>query len=185
MTGRRTLRLDKNALKWLLFFAALMCPCAIFAQAAPANAPAQTWPTHEGDFIVHNFHFRDGETLPELRLHYTTLGTPHRDATGRVTNAVLIMHGTGGSGHQFLQPVFAGVLFGKGELLDSSKHFIILPDDIGHGKSSKPSDGLRAHFPHYNYADMVGAEHALVVQGLGVDHLHLVMGTSMGCMHAF
>ncbi|MHB8411566.1 MAG: alpha/beta fold hydrolase [Candidatus Acidiferrales bacterium] len=180
------MRLDKNALKWFLFFAAaLIYPCAVFAQAAPANAPAQTWPTHEGDFIVHNFHFRDGETLSELRLHYTTLGTPHRDASGRVTNAVLILHGTGGSGHQFLRPVFAGVLFGPGQLLDSSKHFIILPDDIGHGKSSKPSDGMRAHFPHYDYADMVAGEYDLVTQGLHVNHLRLVMGTSMGCMHTW
>jgi len=102
-----------------------------------------------------------------------------------VTNAVLIMHGTGGTGHQFLRPVFAGVLFGPGQLLDSSKHFIILPDDIGHGKSSKPSDGMRMKFPHYDYADMVTAEYDLVTEGLHVNHLRLVMGTSMGCMHTW
>jgi homoserine O-acetyltransferase/O-succinyltransferase len=158
---------------------------ATLAQRAAGNAPTQTWPTKEGDFVVHDFHFRDGETLPDLRLHYTTLGSPHRNAKGEVTNAVLILHGTGGSGRQFLRPVFAGVLFGPGQLLDSRTHYIILPDDIGHGKSSKPSDGLRMHFPHYDYADMVTGEYDLVTQGLGVNHLRLVMGTSMGCMHTW
>lgn len=157
--------------------------------AGPANtAPVQGVPKlnlHEGDFTIGNFQFASGENLPQLRIHYTTLGTPLRDARGKVTNAVLIMHGTGGDGHQFLRPQFAGVLFRPGGLLDPAHMYIILPDDIGHGKSSKPSDGLRAHFPHYRYADMVRAEHALVVQGLHVDHLRLVMGTSMGCMHTF
>jgi len=179
------LKIRSCRLTWMLLAAALMNPAAIFAQAAHSNAPAQTWPTHEGDFVVHNFRFNDGETLPELRLHYTTLGTPRSDAHGRVTNAVLIMHGTGGSGHQFLRPVFAGVLFGPGQLLDSSKHFIILPDDIGHGKSSKPSDGMRGKFPHYDYADMVKGEYDLVTEGLHVNHLRLVTGTSMGCMHTW
>src|SRR5579864_5659912 len=129
---------------WLaVLCAAAACVCA------QQNAPLTAVPPKEGDFIAHDFKFSDGQTITEVRLHYTTLGTPHRDASGRVTNAVLIMHGTGGTGHQFLRPVFAGVLFGPGQLLDSSKHFIILPDDIGHGKSSKPSDGMRAKFPHY------------------------------------
>jgi len=141
--------------------------------------------TSEGDYVAHDFHFKSGETMAELRLHYTTLGKPVRDANGRTTNAVLIMHGTGGDGHSLLRPIFAGVLFGPGELLDANRYFIILPDDIGHGKSSKPSDGLRAHFPHYDYDDMVAAEHELVEKGLDVDHLRLVMGTSMGCMHTF
>jgi homoserine O-acetyltransferase/O-succinyltransferase len=141
--------------------------------------------TSEGDYVAHDFHFKSGETMAELRLHYTTLGTPVRDAKGRTTNAVLILHGTGGSGHSLLEPIFAGVLFGPGELLDANRYFIILPDDIGHGQSSKPSDGLHAHFPHYDYDDMVAAEHELVEKGLGVDHLRLVMGTSMGCMHTF
>ncbi len=141
--------------------------------------------TSEGDYVAHDFHFKSGETMAELRLHYTTLGTPVRDANGRTTNAVLIMHGTGGRGHSLLQPIFAGVLFGPGELLDANRYFIILPDDVGHGKSSKPSDGLHAHFPHYDYDDMVAAEHELVEKGLGVDHLRLLMGTSMGCMHTF
>jgi homoserine O-acetyltransferase len=150
------------------------------AQQAPA-APA----TNEGDYVVHDFHFKSGETMAELRLHYTTLGKPMRDASGHTTNAVLIMHGTGGSGDGFLAPIFAGVLFGPGQLLDANRYFIILPDGIGHGKSSKPSDGLHARFPQYDYDDMVTAEHELVQKGLGVDHLRLVMGTSMGCMHSW
>jgi homoserine O-acetyltransferase len=120
-----------------------------------------------------------------LRLHYVTLGRIHRDPHGKVDNAVLILHGTGGSGRSLLNDHFAGVLFGKGQLLDSYKYFIILPDGIGHGKSSRPSDGLHARFPQYTYADMVAAQHDLVTQGLQVDHLRLVMGTSMGCMHTF
>lgn len=143
------------------------------------------YPIKEGDYVVHDFKFRSGETLPELRLHYTTLGQPARDATGHVTNAVLILHGTGGAGQQFLRPQFADVLFAQGGLLDIARYYIILPDGIGHGKSSKPSDGLHARFPHYDYDDMVAAHHALLTQGLGVDHARLIMGTSMGCMHSF
>src|SRR5437667_293970 len=158
----------------------------ILLQAAPSAGQQNTNPaTTEGDFVVKNFKFRSGETLPELRLHYTTLGKPVRDAQGRVINAVLILHGTGGSGHQFLQPIFAGELFGAGQLLDATRWYIILPDGIGHGKSSKPSDGLKAKFPKYDYDDMVAAQHELLVKGLGVDHLRLIFGTSMGCMHAF
>ena len=152
----------------------------------PERGQAAKWPgTTEGDFIAKNFKFRSGETIPELRLHYTTLGKPVRNAEGRVTNAVLILHGTGGSGNQFLQPIFAGELFGPGQLLDTNRYFIILPDGIGHGKSSKPSDGLRAHFPQYDYDDMVAAHHQLLAEGLGVNHLRLIFGTSMGCMHSF
>ncbi len=139
----------------------------------------------EGDFVLHDFKFHSGESLPELRLHYTTLGKPVRDAQGRVTNAVLILHGTGGTGHQFFAPQFAGELFGPGQLLDTARYFIVLPDGIGHGKSSKPSDGLHAHFPQYDYDDMVAAHYRLLTEGLGVNHLRLVMGTSMGCMHSF
>jgi homoserine O-acetyltransferase len=164
----------------VLFILLAISPASsTFAQEAPKLD------LREGDFDIRDFVFRSGETLPQLRVHYTTLGEPIRDARGRVTNAVLILHGTGGDGHQFLRPQFAGVLFRPGGLLDPARMYIILPDDIGHGKSSKPSDGLRAHFPHYGYADMVVAEHALVVQGLGIKHLRLVMGTSMGCMHSF
>jgi homoserine O-acetyltransferase len=149
--------------------------------AAQQNQPATT----EGDFTVKNFKFRSGESLPELRLHYTTLGKPARDTQGRVTNAVLILHGTSGSGQQFLQPQFAGELFGPGQLLDPARYFIILPDGIGHGKSSKPSDGLHAHFPQYDYDDMVLGHYRLLTEGLGVNHLRLIFGTSMGCMHSF
>jgi homoserine O-acetyltransferase len=148
-----------------------------FAQAGPA--------VQQGDYIAHDFHFRSGESLGDLKLHYRTLGAPHKDAQGHVDNAVLIMHGTGGTGTQFLAPYFAGVLFGPGQLLDATKHYIILPDDIGHGGSSKPSDGMHARFPHYDYDDMVAAEHLLVTEGLHVDHLRLTLGTSMGCMHAW
>jgi homoserine O-acetyltransferase len=139
----------------------------------------------EGDFIVRDFPFTTGEPLAELRLHYTTLGTPARDAEGVVRNAVLILHGTGGNGRAFLNEPFAGVLFGPGQLLDATRHYIILPDGIGHGQSSKPSDGLRARFPRYTYADMVCAQHRLLTEGLGVNHLRLVMGTSMGGMHTW
>ncbi len=158
---------------------------ALFAPLAVRAADQPSLPTHEGDFVLRDFTFRSGERLPELRLHYRTLGTPVRDTAGQVVNAVLILHGTGGSGRQFLLPQFAGVLFGPGQLLDTAHWYVILPDDVGHGGSSKPSDGLRQRFPHYGYRDMVEAEHALVTQGLGIDHLRLVMGTSMGCMHAF
>jgi homoserine O-acetyltransferase/O-succinyltransferase len=167
----------------------LISACALSASlclgAARANAPATGWGAIENDYVIRDFHFASGETLPELRLHYTVLGKPRRDSHGRVDNAILILHGTGGSGRSLLNDHFAGVLFGRGQLLDSNKYFIILPDGIGSGKSSKPSDGLHAHFPQYAYADMVAAQHALVLQGLQVDHLRLVMGTSMGCMHTF
>ncbi len=141
--------------------------------------------TLEGDYVIPNFRFASGETLPELRLHFTTLGSARRDEHGRVTNAVLLLHGTGGRGHSFLAPRFAGVLFGKGQLLDAARYYIIMPDLIGHGASSKPSDGLHAHFPQYDYEDMVSAEYALLTQSLRVDHLRLILGTSMGCMHTF
>ncbi len=139
----------------------------------------------DGDFTIRDFHFTNGQILPELRIHYTVFGTPVKDAAGRTTNAVLIMHGTTGSGNQFIGPTFAGVLFVAGGLLDTTKYFIILPDDIGHGRSSKPSDGLHAKFPHYGYRDMVEAEYRLITDRLGVNHLRLVMGTSMGGMHTW
>jgi homoserine O-acetyltransferase len=149
--------------------------------AGAAEFPAPT----EGDFTIKDFQFTTGEKLPELRIHYTTVGKPVKNASGMVTNAVLIMHGTGGSGRAFLSPTFGGMLFGAGQLLDATKYFIILPDDIGHGKSSKPSDGLHMKFPHYTYTDMVHAEHRLVTEGLNVNHMRLVMGTSMGAMHTW
>ena len=163
--------------------------CAMFvlvaARAASAGEAVGRLHVVQGDFHLQNFHFADGETLPDLRLHYRTLGTPVREASGRVRNAVLILHGTGGAGDNFLSDDFAGVLFQPGQLLDARKYFIILPDGIGHGGSGKPSDGLRMRFPHYDYADMVNAQYALVTRGLHVNHLRLVMGTSMGCMHTW
>ncbi|MFO1253788.1 MAG: alpha/beta fold hydrolase [Inhella sp.] len=147
---------------------------------------AADYPTPvEGDFIARNFRFSSGEVLPDLKLHYRTLGQPRRDASGRVSNAVLILHGTGGTGGQFIRRDFAGELFGAGALLDASRYYLILPDGIGHGGSSKPSDGLRAGFPRYGYEDMVRAQHLLVTEGLKVNHLRLVMGTSMGGMHTW
>ena len=139
----------------------------------------------EGDFVLKDFKFLSGESLPELRLHYRTIGTLRRDASGRASNAVLITHGTTGSGAQFLAPTFAPELFGAGQPLDAAKYFIILPDSLGHGKSSKPSDGMHAKFPHYGYRDMVEAQYRLLTEGLGVNHARLVMGTSMGGMHTW
>src|SRR5271166_5692224 len=157
-----------------------------FGAAALSSQQASQLPTpKEGDYVSHDFHFNSGESLPELRLHYATFGRPVRDATGKVTNAVLLLHGTTGSGGQFLIPQFAGVLFGPGQLLDVSRYYVILPDNIGHGKSSKPSDGMRAHFPQYDYDDMVRSQHELLEKGLGVNHLRLILGTSMGCMHSW
>jgi homoserine O-acetyltransferase len=161
----------------ILFLACVLA--AIVASAADYPAPT------EGDYTIRDFKFQSGETLPELRLHYRTLGKPEKDAKGKTTNAVLIMHGTTGSGGQFIRPEFAGELFGKDQPLDATKFFIVLPDGIGHGKSSKPSDGLHAKFPHYGYLDMVEADYRLLTDGLGVNHARLVMGTSMGGMHTW
>jgi homoserine O-acetyltransferase len=139
----------------------------------------------EGDYTIHNFKFASGETLLELQIHYRIIGKIDKDAKGNVTNAVLIMHGTTGSGAQFIRPEFAGELFGKDQPLDATKFFIVLPDGIGHGKSSKPSDGMHAKFPHYGYVDMVEAQYRLLTDGLGVNHARLVTGTSMGGMHTW
>ena len=138
-----------------------------------------------GDSTIRDFRFTSGETLPELKIHYRTIGTPRRDAKGAVRNAVLLLHGTTGSGRAFLSENFAGVLFGPGQLLDAARYYLVLPDGIGHGDSSKPSDGLHARFPRYTYDDMVEAQYRLLTEGLKVDHLRLVMGTSMGGMHAW
>ena len=136
-------------------------------------------------YVIHNFRFGTGETLPELKLHYLTLGTPHRDAAGHVDNAILLLHGTGGERHTLLVPQFSNELFGPGQPFDRTKYFLILPDDIGHGDSSKPSDGLRMHFPQYDYDDMVRSQYLMLTEGLHVDHLRLILGTSMGCMQSF
>jgi homoserine O-acetyltransferase/O-succinyltransferase len=165
---------------WKNAFLVLMCLgfCGIQASAQSAAAT-------EGNFVVKDFQFRSGERLPELRIHYMTMGTPVRDALGRVTNAVLVLHGTGGSGRQFLQPQFEKELTLAGQLLDRAKYFLIFPDGIGHGGSSKPSDGLHMRFPHYEYDDMIELQYRLLTEGLGVNHLLLVMGTSMGGMHTW
>jgi homoserine O-acetyltransferase len=165
----------------LAFLAALLV-----AQPGAAQQPATDWASRliEGDVTLANFRFRSGETLPALRLHYATLGTPHRNAAGEIDNAVMVLHGTGGTGRQFLSPQFADQLYGPGQPLDITRYYIILPDGIGHGRSSKPSDGLRMRFPHYDYDDMVEGQRAML-ERLGVRRLRLMMGTSMGCMHIF
>ncbi len=158
--------------------------CWFLLVIAPSIAAG--WPAAvEGDYVVRNFRFESGETLPELKLHYTALGKPQRDAAGVVSNAVLVLHGTGGSGGRFLSETFAGELFGPGQLLDAARYYVVMPDGIGHGKSSKPSDGLRMRFPHYCYHDMVRAQHQLLSDGLGVNHLRLIIGTSMGAMQTW
>jgi homoserine O-acetyltransferase len=163
----------------------LLLPLLALVLPGPQMAGAQYPAPTEREFVIKDFRFRSGERLPELRLHYRILGTPQRDAQGLVRNAVLIIHGTGGTGAQFLRPSFAGELFGPGGLLDATRYFIVLPDGIGHGQSSKPSDGLRARFPRYGYLDMVEAQYRLLTEGLGVNHLRLVMGTSMGGMQSW
>ncbi|HEV2817171.1 MAG TPA: alpha/beta fold hydrolase [Allosphingosinicella sp.] len=165
-------------MRLLLTLLALLC-------AAPAAAQTD-WAARltESDVTLTDFRFRSGETLPELRIHYATLGTPHRDAQGRIDNAVMVLHGTGGSGRQFLATQFADALYGPGQPLDLARYYVILPDGIGHGRSSRPSDGLRMRFPHYDYDDMVEAQRRLL-ERLGVGRLRLLMGTSMGCMHGF
>ena len=151
----------------------------VLLQAADYPAPT------EGDYAIRDFKFASGEMLPELRIHYRTLGQPQKNAQGQTSNAVLIMHGTTGSGAQFIRPEFAGELFGKDQPLDATKFFIVFPDGIGHGKSSKPSDGMHAKFPRYGYRDMVEAQYRLLTDGFGVNHARLVMGTSMGGMHSW
>src|SRR5881409_372460 len=160
-----------------IFFSSVLV--AGFVSAADYPTPT------EGDYTIRDFKFQSGETLPELRIHYRTLGKPQTDAQGKTTNTVLIMHGTTGSGAQFIRPEFAGELFGKDQPLDATKFFIVLPDGIGHGKSSKPSDSMHAKFPRYGYRDMIEAQYRLLTEGLGVNHARLVMGTSMGGMHTW
>jgi len=149
-------------------------------QAAPV-----AWPTVEGTYTIDHFQFKGGETIDSLRLHYLTLGQPHLDTTGKVDNAVLLLHGTGGDAHSLLNPAFSNVLFVPGGVLDITRYFVILPDDIGHGSSSKPSDGLHARFPQYDYDDMVRSQYLMLTEGMHIDHLRLILGTSMGCMESF
>jgi homoserine O-acetyltransferase len=151
-----------------------------------SDSPAPTNPKPvEGDFVVKDFKFKSGELLPELKIHYRTIGKPRKDRDGVVRNAVLALHGTTGNGGSLTVPSFAGVLCSPGGILDASNYYIVFPDGIGHGKSSKPSDGLHARFPKYTYDDMVAAQYRLLTEGLGVNHLRLVIGTSMGGMHTW
>ena len=165
----------------------VLASAALIVCAAATGAQAQTvWPNQrDADFIVRDFRFASGETLPELRIHYITLGSARRNDAGDITNAVLLLHGTSGSASSWLIPTLAGELFGQGQPLDASRYYIVIPDGIGAGGSSKPSDGLRGRFPHYRYRDMVEAQHRLVTEGLGIRRLRLVAGTSMGGMHTW
>ena len=168
-----------SILRGFILFTAF-CASVFYLRAADYPPPT------EADYTIRDFKFASGESLPELRIHYRTLGKIDKDAQGKVTNAVLIMHGTTGSGSQFVpRPEFADELFGKGQPLDATKFFIVLPDGIGHGKSTKPSDGMHAKFPLYGYIDMIEAQYRLLSDGLGVNHARLVMGTSMGGMHTW
>ncbi|MDQ3124814.1 MAG: alpha/beta fold hydrolase [Pseudomonadota bacterium] len=158
--------------------------CGLAALSLSSASAAQPAPV-EGDFTAAGFTLASGQSLPELRMHYRTLGQPHRGADGRIDNAVLLLHGTGGTGGAFLSPQFAGELFGPGQPLDTARYYIVMPDNLGHGGSSRPSEGMRARFPEYGYADMVEAQRRLLIDGLGVDRVRLMLGTSMGCMHIF
>ena len=159
--------------------AALLVLTAAGARAQPA------WHMSEGNFNLHDVTLHDGETMDSLRLHYTTLGAARRDASGRIVNAAMLLHGTTGTGKNFLAPGLADNLFGAGQPLDASRYYVVLPDGIGAGGSSKPSDGLRANFPHYGYIDQVEMQYRLLHDGLGIAHLRLVLGSSMGCMQTW
>ena len=175
----------RTIVRSLAVAAGLMAVVTAHAANAQTPAAAPPLPIHDGAYDIADFHFKDGQALPKLHLHYLTLGSPHRDAKGHVDNAVLLLHGTGGDAHSLLAPQFSGVLFGPGQPLDIGKYYLILPDDIGAGQSSKPSDGLHMHFPAYDYDDMVASQHRMLLEGLHVDHLRLILGTSMGCMQSF
>ena len=177
--------MNRNIRIGLVFFLALAAAFVGQSGAQTGGAPPAGHRRRRVISSSTTFTFNRVRPCRKFASHYTTLGKPVKDASGRTTNAVLILHGTGGNGAGLLRPIFAGVLFGPGQLLDATRYFIILPDNIGHGKSSKPSDGMHAHFPQYDYADMIALQHELVEKGLGVNHLRLVMGTSMGCMHAW
>jgi homoserine O-acetyltransferase len=164
---------------------AVVLALSLPALAQKTTAPVTKWPIKENVYAIKNFRFGTGEALPELTLHYLTLGSPHRNAAGNVDNAILLLHGTGGNRYTLLNPVFADVLFGPGQPFDITKYFLILPDDIGQGDSSKPSDGLHMKFPKYDYDDMVRSQYVMLTEGMHVDHLRLILGTSMGCMQSW
>ena len=175
-------------MRHLLVAIACLWLASVHAQtmsATPPPAPPSQWAVTDGSYDIADFRFHDGSRLAKLHLHYLTIGTPHRDSHGHTDNAVLLLHGTGGNARSLLAPQFSNELFGPGQPLDISKYYVILPDDIGHGQASKPSDGLHMRFPAYDYDDMVASQHAMLVDGLHVDHLRLILGTSMGCMHTF
>ncbi len=174
-------RLHFSLAATLLLVASAWCQ-TMYSGGTPTAAT--NWPTVDGTVGLPDFRFGTGETLPALKLHYLTLGTPHRNPAGHVDNAVLLLHGTGGNAHSLLNPNFSQVLFVPGGVLDIAKYFLILPDDIGHGQSSKPSDGLHARFPAYDYDDMVRGQRLMLDQ-MKIDHLRLILGTSMGCMESF
>lgn len=163
----------------------MMAAALVFALVSPARGLAQAMPADTASFVMRDFRFSGGETLPEVRIHYRTLGHPRIRPGGQTRNAVMILHGTGGSGQGFLNPAYAGELFGPGQPLDTALFYIIIPDNLGHGRSTRPSEGLHGRFPHYTYDDMIAAQHRLLTEGLRVNHLALIMGTSMGCMHSW
>jgi homoserine O-acetyltransferase len=163
-------------MRWMML--ALLAGAPVGSRTAAAQADT-------GTAVLRDFRFASSEVLPEVRIFYRTAGRVRRAPGGRALNAVLLLHGTAGSGQGFLAPTFAGELFGPGQPLDTARYFVIIPDNLGHGRSTKPSDGLRARFPAYGYEDMTNAQYRLVTERLGLDRLHVVMGTSMGCMHAW
>jgi homoserine O-acetyltransferase/O-succinyltransferase len=176
--------------KWCVTATAATIVLSTLFTQAQQNTPAATSSPvqlnrEEGDFIIRDYHFRSGDTLPEVRLHFTTLGTPIRDANGRIRNGILILHGSTNDSSQVLAPSFTGPLVGPGEPLDVTKYFLIFPDILGAGKSSKPSDALHAHFPKYGYQDLVDLEHRLITDHFQIEKLHLVMGISMGGMQTW
>jgi homoserine O-acetyltransferase len=165
--------------------AAVLAALSLASHAFAATPAEQPTNEHSADFVAKNFQFSEGTVLPEIRIHYVTLGTPQHDTHGNVTNAVLLMHGTTGTSKAYLTPLMRKELFAPGEPLDASRYFIVIPDGLGRGGSSKPSDGMRTRFPHYGYGDVVEANHRLVVDGLHIKHLKLVLGTSMGGMQTW
>lgn len=187
MKSTRTLTKISLLLSLLLAGTGLSSP--VFA--APAAAPAAPWDTqlnpaaHQADAVFANYKFRDGETLAQVKLHYATLGKTHRNAQGEIDNAILVLHWTGADSRALLSPVWTKSLYGPGRPLDSNRYYLIFADSIGHGQSSKPSDGLKAKFPNYDYGDMVDLQHKLVTETLGIKHLHAVIGMSMGGMNAW